>query len=560
MKWIFSPPVEPTLVQTLRQELRLPAFVASHLVRLGIHDPQVASHFLQPRLKTLSDPFLLPGMERAITRILEALDRRERIALYGDYDVDGVTSLALFTQLLQAAGADPKPFLPLRMDEGYGLTPDGVKRCLETHRPQLLITVDCGTSAVAEIAALQKEGVDVLVFDHHEAAAEFPPCVALVNPKLGDDFHYLCSAGVVFKACHALLKRRPIPGFDLREHLDLVALGTIADIVPLTGENRILVHHGLKQMAESNSIGLQALLDITGVKEPISPSDVGYRLGPRLNAAGRLGTAEAALDLLLTTDPNRARMLAGMLDQQNRERQGVENHTLLAAEKQIVETFDATRDAAIVVSELGWHPGVIGIVASRLMRRHHRPVFVIAFDDDGTGKGSGRSISGFSLVEALTECAPHLERYGGHEMAAGLTIHRRNYEMFRTAFLQTSLTRLTTDDLVPRLHLDGEVELEELDHLFLDRHEMLQPFGVGNAQPMLCLRGVSPPGEPRVLKEKHLLLTLRQGRHEKRAIYFNARVDELPRPPWDIACRVEPNTFNGRTELQIQVQAIRPAE
>ncbi|MGC3989547.1 MAG: DHHA1 domain-containing protein [Chthoniobacteraceae bacterium] len=214
----------------------------------------------------------------------------------------------------------------------------------------------------------------------------------------------------------------------------------------------------------------------------------------------------------------------------------------------------------MVVSELGWHPGVIGIVASRLMRRHHRPVFVIAFDDDGVGKGSGRSISGFSLVEALTECGAHLDRYGGHEMAAGLTIHRKNYEAFRTAFLQTGLSRLTADDLIPRLHLDGEVELEELDQRFLDRHEMLQPFGMGNSQPMLCLRGVTPAGEPRVLKEKHLLLTLRKGRLEKRAIYFNAAVDELPRPPWDIACRVEPNTFNGRTELQIQVQAIRSAE
>ncbi|MGC3989546.1 MAG: DHH family phosphoesterase [Chthoniobacteraceae bacterium] len=289
MKWIFSPPVEPALVQALRRELQLPAFVASHLVRLGVDDPAIAAGFLQPRLKTLSDPFQLPGMERAVTRILQALDRRERIVLYGDYDVDGVTSLALFTKLLKAAGADPKPFLPLRMDEGYGLTPDGVKRCVETYRPQLLITVDCGTSAVAEITALQNEGVDVLVFDHHEAAAELPPCIALVNPKLGDDFHYLCSAGVVFKACHALLKRRPIPGFDLREQLDLVALGTIADIVPLTGENRILVHHGLKQIAETNSAGLRALVEITGIKAPLSPSDVGFRLGPRLNAGRAAG-------------------------------------------------------------------------------------------------------------------------------------------------------------------------------------------------------------------------------------------------------------------------------
>jgi len=560
MKWIFPQPVEAAAVKALRNALIIPPFVASHLVRRGITEPEIAEHFLTPRLKTLSDPFLLPNMEAAITRILAALDRREPIALYGDYDVDGVTSLALFTKMLRAAGADPKPFLPLRMDEGYGLTPDGVKRCVETHRPKLLIAVDCGTSAVAEIAALQSEGVDVIVFDHHEPAPELPPCVALVNPKLGDDFHYLCSAGVVFKACHALLKRRPLPGFDLREHLDLVALGTIADIVPLTGENRILVHHGLKQMAETKWTGLHALLDITGVKAPISPSDIGYRIAPRLNAAGRLGTAEAALDLLLTDNDSRARMLAGMLDQQNRERQGVEQHTLMAAEKMIAEIYDAEQHSAIIVGEIGWHPGVVGIVASRLMRRHHRPVFVIGFDDDGIGKGSGRSIEGFSLVDALHACAEHLERFGGHEAAAGLTIHRKNLEAFRAAFLQASNAKLTADALIPRLHLDGEADLEELTNTFLDRHEMLQPFGTGNPQPLLCLRGVAPVCEPRVLKEKHLQLTLRQGRHEKRAIYFNAAAHELPRPPWDIACRIEPNTFNGRTDLQIQVQAIRTAE
>jgi single-stranded-DNA-specific exonuclease len=559
-KWIFPEPANHELARLFHNRLHIPPFVAAHLVRLGIGSPEAAEHFLQPRLKTLSDPFLLPNMERAVERIFAALDRKERIVLYGDYDVDGVTSLALFTKLLRAAGADPQPFLPLRMDEGYGLTADGVKRCVETHRPQLLIAVDCGTSAVAEITALQAEGVDVLVFDHHECAAELPPCVALVNPKLGTDFHYLCSAGVVFKACHALLKRRPLPGFDLREQLDLVALGTIADIVPLVAENRLLVHHGLLQMAETKSPGLLALMDITGVKAPLSPTDIGFRLGPRLNAAGRLGTAEAALDLLLTDNASRARMLAGMLDQQNRERQGVEQHTILAAEKRIAETFDPERDAAIVVSELGWHPGVIGIVASRLVRRHHRPTFVIAFDDDGVGKGSGRSINGFSLVEALTECGSHLERFGGHEMAAGLTIRRENFPAFRDAFLRHSEARLSGDALIPRLHLDGEAELEELDLAFLKRHEMLQPFGIGNPQPLLCLRGVAPACEPRVLKEKHLMLTLRQGRNEKRAIYFNSAVHELPRPPWDVACRIEANTFNGRTDLQIQVQAIRAAE
>ena len=295
-------------------------------MRKGFASADEVNAFLEPRLSSLSDPLLLPNLRAAVDRILQAIDAGERIVLFGDYDVDGVTSLALLAEMLRAYGATPQLFLPLRMEEGYGLSHESVERCCELHRPQLLIAIDCGTSSIAEIAALKEREVDVLVFDHHERKSELPDCVAVVNPKVSDDNSatYLCSVGIVFKLCHALLKTRPLPDFDLKSRLDLVALGTVADIVPLHFENRILVRAGAHQIAKSRRPGLRKLMEIAAVRPPITTEDIGFRLGPRLNAAGRLHTAEKALRLLLTEDEDEAAELAQLLDAQNRERQSVE--------------------------------------------------------------------------------------------------------------------------------------------------------------------------------------------------------------------------------------------
>lgn len=558
MRWIIEPTTDECHESALARELEVAPFLASVLWRRGFQDVEQARDFLEPRLKSLGDPFLLPNMREAAERILAAIDRGERIVLYGDYDVDGVTSLALFTRVLRAFGAKPETFLPQRMDEGYGLTPEGVNRCLTTLRPQLLIAVDCGTSSAAEIASVKAEGADVIVFDHHEIKAAAPACT-LVNPKLGETFHYLCSVGIVFKACHALLKLRPLEGFDLREYLDLVALGTVADIVPLIGENRILVQKGLLQIERTRWPGLRVLMEVAAVRPPLRPVDVGYRLGPRLNAAGRLGTAEDALQLLLTENPSQARTIAAGLDRRNQERQQVEQNTMRAAEKMVGTLFDPARDAAIIAGESGWHPGVLGIVASRIARHFHRPAFIVGFDDAGVGKGSGRSIEGFSLVNALSECGTFLEKFGGHEMAAGLTVRQERFAEFQRAFLDCARARLTDDDLEPRLRIDGEVALAELNMDFLEHHDRLQPFGVGNSQPMLFARGVTTSSEPRVLKEKHLLFNLRQGRGAASAIWFNSAETELPRPPWDIAFRIERNEFRDSVSLQVQIHAMRTA-
>jgi len=530
-------------------------------MRKGFGTADEVQAFLQPRLKSLSDPFLLPNMEAAVARILAALDRHERIVLFGDYDVDGVTSLALLAETLRDYGAAPDLFLPLRMEEGYGLSRESVERCIERYHPQLLIALDCGTSSAAEIVDLSKRGVDVIVLDHHEPKSALPECVAIVNPKIdpASPFHYLCSVGIVFKLCHALLKTRPID-FDLKSKLDLVALGTVADIVPLRGENRTLVQRGAIEIARTSRPGLKRLIEVSGVKPPIFTDDIGYRLGPRLNAAGRLSTAEKSLRLLLTQDQTEATELAEFLDKQNRERQEVEKQIFAAAEEKIAKEFDPSRDAAIVVYDRGWHPGVLGIVASRIAHKHHRPAIVIGFDETGIGKGSGRSIEGFNLVQALTRCADKIDKYGGHEMAAGLTIQEKNVDLFAEQFRQKARELLSDEDLQHRLQLDHEITFSELNFDFLGWHEMLQPFGNGNPQPLFFAREVESVAAPRVVGERHLQLRLRQRNYHQRAIFFGAAVDALPPEPWDIAFRIRPDEYEGETRLEMRVEAVRGSE
>jgi len=541
----------------------VPPCVARLLLRKGFANAEEVETFLWPRLKLLSDPFLLPNMEAAVARIFAALDRHERIVLFGDYDVDGVTSLALLAEMLRAypRAAGPELFLPLRMEEGYGLSRESIDRCFEKLQPQLLIAIDCGTSSVNEIVDLRRRGVDVIVLDHHEPKSALPDCVAIVNPKIdpSSTFHYLCSVGIVFKLCHALLKTRPLDAFDLKSKLDLVALGTVADIVPLQGENRTLVQRGALEIARSKRPGLKKLIEISGVRPPILTEDIGFRLGPRLNAAGRLSTAEKSLQLLLTHNESEAAELADFLDKQNRERQEVEKQIFLAAEEKIANEFDPTKDAAIVVGARGWHPGVLGIVASRIARKYHRPAIVIGFDDNRVGKGSGRSIEGLNLVEALTRCADKIDKYGGHEMAAGLTIHEENVDFFSKAFRCTARELLSDEDLRPRLRLDHELAFSELNSDFLHWHEMLQPFGNGNPQPLFFAREVEPVAPPRVVNEKHLIFRLRQHNYHRRAVYFNGATITLPSPPWDIAFRIRAGEYEGAILLEMQVEALRQA-
>ncbi len=558
-EWIIAPAAELAGGAINWSQICGSDCIARLLSRMGFNSASEVDLFLRPRLKSLSDPLLLPQMDRAVDRLFRAMDGGERVVLFGDYDVDGITSLALLSTMLNAYGAKPGLFLPLRREEGYGLSRESIERCLEQFQPQLLVAVDCGTSSVQEIASLNSRGVEVIVFDHHEPKKELPDCVAIVNPKTETTcaFHYLCSVGIVFKLCHALLKARPVPGFDLRAHLDLVALGTVADIVPLQGENRTLVQRGAQEMARSTRLGLKKLMAISGVRAPVLPEHIGFRLGPRLNAAGRLATAEKALQLLLTNNEIESEGLAKLLDQQNSERQEVERNIVAAAEEKIASEYDATKHAAIVVGAVDWHPGVLGIVASRISKRFHRPTIVIGFDQDGVGKGSGRSIEGLSLVEALGRCQEWLDKYGGHEMAAGVSLRQENMAGFVAAFQRVARELLTDDQLQPRLRIDHELAFSDLNFDLLQWHELLQPFGNGNPQPLFCARAVEPVAPPQIVKEKHLILRLRQKNFHQRAVYFDGARLELPRPPWDVAFQIRADEFEGQARLGLQVHALR---
>jgi len=559
-KWILAevPEIPPDA------DSSMPAILVRMLLQRGVQIGDM-ERFLHPKLGALQDPFLLPDMEPAVTRILKAVDEGEEVCVYGDYDVDGITSVTLLTTVLRGYGVSVRDFIPRRGPEGYGLNDEALKRCMsEGVKPDLMITVDCGTASLDEILALKAEGVDVIVVDHHELSPEGKPdCVAVINPKCAPEsecpFEYLCAAGVVFKLAHALLKTRAIEGFDLRHYLDLVAMATVSDIVPLVEENRLLVRHGLKRMAHSSNPGIRALMEIAQVKAPVTSADVGFRIGPRINAAGRMDKPEDALAMLITGDDAEAQNMATQLDSHNRARQAEEMRINKEAIQRLEEEHDSS-EPVIVLGSRDWHPGVVGIVASRMMRRYHKPAFIIAIDDHGVGKGSGRSIRGVSLMDAINANRDLLIAGGGHAMAAGISVEEGNIDKFRSAFAKYVSENTDDDDLLPRMHIDAEISLGELSLEFLGSYELLQPFGSANPEPVFMSRGVELTDPPRELKNHHLKLSMQQDGDWQEAMFFGAGQRELPdwQKPWDIAYTINRNTFRGRTSLQLIIQDVRP--
>ncbi len=504
-------------------------------------------------------------MDAAVERIFRAVDAGEHVCIYGDYDVDGVSSVTLLHAILTAYGVQADCFIPVRTREGYGLSMEGMDRAIAVcgEKPTLIITVDCGTSSIEEIAWLNDQGIDVVVLDHHEASVHGrPPAVAVVNAKLEPDspFTYLCSAGVVFKLAHAMLKRRRLADFDLRDYLDVVAIATVADIVPLVDENRLLTRHGLRVMGQGSNVGLRALNEVTGLNRPPNAGHVSFRIGPRLNAAGRMDSPRDALDLLMTQDNERAMQLAQCLEAHNRARQQEEEKIRAEALQMLEEQFSPATDRVIVLGSRTWHPGVVGIVASLLMRRFHKPTFIISLDEQGIGKGSGRSVPGVSLVQALHACSDSIISGGGHEMAAGLVIHEDKIDDFRRAFEDFVRNQVGDEQLRPVLRVDAEVRFSELTLDLLDSYELLEPFGNSNPQPVFMSRRVMLSDAPRHLQGNHLRLFLRQGNIECDAMYFNAGNLSLPDPPWDIAYTIDRNVWRGRASLSMSIQDIRPCQ
>ncbi len=565
MRWIEHG-IDETLFERLSSEIELPHPLLRLLAGRGFAAADDIDGFLHPRLSRLSDPLLLPDMPAAVKRIWRAIDGGERISVYGDYDVDGLTATALMTRVLRSLGANVMPFLPEREEDGYGLQVDTVIKCIRTQECGLLVTVDCGTSSIEAVQQASALGVDVVITDHHLPGPRIAPAVANVNPQfaLEEDQRCFAGVGVAFKLCHALLKAGRDSGhtaadLDLRAYMDLVALGTIADMVPLTGENRILARHGLHVMRQSSFPGINALIKVAGIGQTLNSYDVGFRLGPRLNAAGRMGQAQRALELLLTDDPARALDLAKELDAENRERQKVEKDILRKAEAALAPVYNEESDFAVVAAGRGWHAGVIGIVASRLVRKMNRPVVVIAIDESGCGRGSCRSIKGFNIVEALADCSVALLRYGGHHMAAGLEVEEERLPDFIRSFHNAARSRLTAEDLIPTIGIDSWIALEDVDAPLYEAQEQLNPTGQGNPAPVWAVRGVRMQN-CRQVGDGHLKCDVVLGNTCRNAIGFNMWTEQDYAVPVDIAFRLQKNEFRGRTSYELNMIDFRASE
>lgn len=561
LRWVVVPPPDPGLMRVLAAELSLPLPLAAILVQRGYGTPDAARRFLRPRLTDLADPLALTDMARAVVVIRDAVRSRVPILVHGDYDVDGQCAAALLTRVLRAAGADASAFVPHRLRDGYDFGPAGLVEAA-ARGAGLVITCDCGITAVDTVAAARAAGLRVVVTDHHLPGAVLPPADAVVDPQRADDtsgLAMLCGTGLAFKLAQALTPALGLPPALPLHLLDLVALATVADVVPLVGENRILVKHGLKLLAESRWPGVRALIAASGLAgKPIRTGHLGYILGPRLNAAGRIGDAVDGLRLLLTDDPAEAALLAHRLEALNAERQQLDQRTLDEALKQVEDRVDAGLESGLVLHGDGWHPGVVGIVASRVVERFGRPTLLIAFDGD-IGKGSGRSISRFDLHAALTACGDLLERYGGHQMAAGVTIRRAQLDAFRTRFAEAARAALGPDDLVPEQRVDLEIEpaeaTRELEHLA----RYLEPCGAGNPAPVYGVRGVRFVRRT-LVGNGHLKGVLQSGDAELPAIGFHwaDRAAGLGDGPVDVAFRLETNEWQGRTTLQARICALAP--
>lgn len=569
MQW-RTVPFDRALADRLAAEKALPWPAAAVLVGRGLVDASAVHGFLNPRLAEVTDPFLLPGMAPAADRILRAVRTRERIAVYGDYDVDGVTATALMVTVLRRLGADVQPFLPNRIDEGYGMSADGLQRCMEEAGPGLIVTVDCGTSSTGSVDLARSAGIDVVITDHHEPGERLAQPVALVNPKLAgspEPTRTLAGVGVAFKLCHALLKKaraENLPGddFDLRTVLDLVAIGTVADVVMLTGENRILVRHGIERLRRTSCAGLRALMDAAGVGDGVDTYHLGFVIGPRLNAAGRMGSANSALKLLLTSDEGEARDMARLLDEANRERRRVEDAMREAAESEIKGWFNPGEHFGLVVGREGWHPGTVGLVASRLCSRYSRPAVVISFDSDGNGRGSCRSVEAVDILERLKACASLLESFGGHKVAAGIAIRRERLELFREQFNASCAEVMRDTDLRPVQTVDAWIQLQEADDRLLDALRQFKPMGMGNPAPVWGLRGVRVSGEPRRVGKDamHLQMTLESDGVQIRAVAFNMGHLKLTSgAELDVLAHLEENEFKGRCTPQLNIRDLAPA-
>lgn len=560
-RWVVADPPDPVLVTRLAEATNLPRPLAALLVQRGLADPEAAKRFLRPTLEQLTDPMALKDMDRAVAAIVKAVRGGITIAVDGDYDVDGQCATAILVRTLTLAGARVVPFIPHRLRDGYDFGAAGLEAA-RMAGAGLIITCDCGISAIDTVRQAMALGIEVVVTDHHLPGDVLPPATAVVNPQRADDtsgLTMLCGAGIAFMLVRALVPALGLPGHLPLHLIDLAALATVADVVPLVGDNRIIVRHGLRKMADTRWAGLRALLATTNLLgRELRASHMGFIVGPRLNAAGRIGDAMDGLRLLLSDDEAEANALAARLDVLNTERQALDQRMLDEALLQ-VEEQGGLRSSGLVLWGDGWHPGVVGIVASRVVERYGRPTFLVAVDGE-SGRGSGRSISRFNLHHALVACGDLLDRFGGHHMAAGLSIQRSQLAAFRDRFNTLVASKVAVEELGPEQRVDLELTLPEATETLerLARH--LEPTGTANPAPVFGVRNVHFAHRRRV-GTAHLKGVLEGDGARLPIIGFQwaDRVPWLTDAPVDVAFRLESDSWTGEPMLQARLVALSPA-
>ena len=552
------------IINEYADQLNSPPVLAKILLNRGIENIETARRFLKPELSHLHDPFLLAGMQDAVERIAVAISNKEKILIHGDYDVDGTTATSMLLLFFRNLGQSVDFYIPDRLLEGYGLSEKGMVFAKENGFG-LIITVDCGITAVDEVKLANELGIDVIICDHHQPAEDLPSATAILNPKRPDctyPFKELAGVGVAYKLLQALRSYLNLDDSTVLEFLGLVSIGSSADIVPLVDENRVIVKHGLQSLSQTNNIGLSALIDSSGLTDcEIGTGQVVFVLAPRINAVGRMGDAGRAVRLLTSDNKQQAKNIATILESENRHRKSIDEETFSEAYEMVENNFNPEEENVFVLHKNGWHPGVIGIVASRLVEKFYRPTVMIATDENGRGRGSARSIAGFNIYEALKECEDLMVSFGGHKYAAGLTVEIENIPLLREKLSQVASERLTADLLKPKLSIDSEIRLREIDWQLIKLINRMAPFGPQNMRPLFLSKGLQVVGTPSIVGKNHLKLKVRQDGIVMDAIGFNLG-DKIYRiSPGDqdveMVFIIDENEYQGRKTIQLRVKDLR---
>ncbi len=564
-KWEVDKSADPELIRSIASQLNLPEIVSRVLINRGINTPEAARLYFHGETADLYDPFLMKDMDAAVDRVVTALRKQEKIIIHGDYDVDGITAVSMLYLFLRDLGGQVSYYIPDRQQEGYGLSMNGIEES-QRRGSSLIISVDCGITSISEVELAKKLGIDTIISDHHEPGPILPEAIAILDPKRNDcdyPFSELAGVGVAYKLAQGLLQKMNLDNPYLERYLDLVAIGSAADIVPLIDENRILVREGLERLNRDGNEGIKALFDTANFKQgTIRVSNIVFGLAPRINAVGRLGSAERAVRLLITRDYNRALNIAGILEKENRKRKEIDNKTLHEALEIISREYDADRDTVIVLARENWHPGVIGIVASRIVEKFYRPTIMITIEE-GIGKGSARSIPGFDLFNAIRRCSDLLEQYGGHKYAAGLTIRADRIPEFKERFNQAASEVINPEDVIPKLNIDVEINLDEITPEVVRTLRDFAPFGPRNMKPNFASYNLDIVGVPRIVGSNHLKFKVRQpssGGLVFDAIGFNLghllNVAENSRGV-DMVYNIEENEWMNQINLQLCAKDLR---